>query len=62
MRDGRGASVGVGNLIFNMEDAMNLTMQRQSLLWDDSEHTVWETITERVYWPPEQTVLLLCDV
>ena len=41
---------------------MNLTMQRQSLLWDDSEHTVWETITERIYWPPEQTVLLLCDV
>ncbi len=62
MRDGRGASVGVGNLIFDMEGTMNLTVQHQTLLWDDSEHTVWETITERVYWPPEQTVLLLCDV
>ena len=62
MWDGRGTSVGVGNLIFDMEGMMNLTVQHQSLLWDDSEHTVWETITERVYWPPEQTVLLLCDV
>ncbi len=41
---------------------MNLTMQKQTLSWDDSEHTVWQTTRERVHWQAEQTALLLCDV
>lgn len=41
---------------------MNLTMQQQTLSWDDSERAVWQMNSERVNWPGEQTALLLCDV
>lgn len=41
---------------------MDLTLQRQRLVLDDGDHSIWQVVEEQANWPHEKTALLLCDV